>query len=291
MRTCSPTTTSPRRATSSTATPTPVGCSRTRSCTRISAWPSVRQWRNGARRCSRRGGRCTRCGTRPDSAPGPVGSSTTTRPAARSSSRCATSGRTIVCCAQGPWRTDRQPGAGRRVAADIGPGRGRVPRHHLRDLPLGLRDATAQATTTPIRRVASSVSSQPRAAPGSARIQRVRRTGVHVVPRVAPSGGSRARAGHAARCVGEDRILWGTDSIWYGSPQSLIDAFRAFTIPERMQDEFGYPALTDRGEGQDPQHECRGALRRGPSGGTPSRHRRLAPSGASRAQMPASPKT
>jgi len=52
--------------------------------------------------------------------------------------------------------------------------------------------------------------------------------------------------GTLLRCCGEDRILWGTDSIWYGSPQSLIDAFRAFTIPERMQDEFGYPPLTDR---------------------------------------------
>ncbi len=44
---------------------------------------------------------------------------------------------------------------------------------------------------------------------------------------------------------GSERILWGTDSTWYGSPQPLIDAFRAFTIPERMQEEFGYPALTD----------------------------------------------
>ena len=35
--------------------------------------------------------------------------------------------------------------------------------------------------------------------------------------------------------VGEDRILWGTDSVWYGPPQPLIDAFRAFTIPERLQ--------------------------------------------------------
>ncbi len=44
--------------------------------------------------------------------------------------------------------------------------------------------------------------------------------------------------------VGPERILWGTDSIWYGAPQPLIDAFRAFRIPEWMQDEFGYPALT-----------------------------------------------
>jgi predicted TIM-barrel fold metal-dependent hydrolase len=44
--------------------------------------------------------------------------------------------------------------------------------------------------------------------------------------------------------VGPDRIVWGTDSIWYGSPQPLIDAFRTFEIPERMQAEFGYPPLT-----------------------------------------------
>jgi len=44
--------------------------------------------------------------------------------------------------------------------------------------------------------------------------------------------------------VGPDRIVWGTDSIWYGSPQPLIDAFRTFEIPERMQADFGYPALT-----------------------------------------------
>ncbi|MDH3202146.1 MAG: amidohydrolase [Myxococcales bacterium] len=45
--------------------------------------------------------------------------------------------------------------------------------------------------------------------------------------------------------LGEDRILWGTDSIWYGSPQDQISAFRTFQIPQSMQDEFGYPALTD----------------------------------------------
>jgi uncharacterized protein len=50
--------------------------------------------------------------------------------------------------------------------------------------------------------------------------------------------------GKLLRAVGPDRIVWGTDSIWYGSPQPLIDAFRTFEIPERMQEEFGYPALT-----------------------------------------------
>ena len=45
--------------------------------------------------------------------------------------------------------------------------------------------------------------------------------------------------------VGEDRILWGTDSIWYGSPQGQIDAFRTFDITPEFQERFGYPALTD----------------------------------------------
>jgi hypothetical protein len=51
--------------------------------------------------------------------------------------------------------------------------------------------------------------------------------------------------GKLLAAVGEDRILWGTDSVWYGPPQPLIDAFRAFQIPERLQEAYGYPALTD----------------------------------------------
>jgi len=43
---------------------------------------------------------------------------------------------------------------------------------------------------------------------------------------------------------GEDNVLWGTDSIWYGSPQSQIDAFRTFEISQEFQERFGYPALT-----------------------------------------------
>ena len=45
--------------------------------------------------------------------------------------------------------------------------------------------------------------------------------------------------------VGEDRILWGTDSIWYGTPQDQIQALRAFEISEEFQERYGYPALTD----------------------------------------------
>ncbi len=44
--------------------------------------------------------------------------------------------------------------------------------------------------------------------------------------------------------LGEDNVLWGTDSIWYGSPQDQIQALRAFEISEEFQEKFGYPALT-----------------------------------------------
>jgi hypothetical protein len=44
--------------------------------------------------------------------------------------------------------------------------------------------------------------------------------------------------------VGEDRVLWGTDAIWFGSPQPQIMAFRAFQITPEFQQRFGYPALT-----------------------------------------------
>lgn len=44
--------------------------------------------------------------------------------------------------------------------------------------------------------------------------------------------------------LGEDNILWGTDSIWYGSPQDQIQAFRTFQITAEFQERYGYPALT-----------------------------------------------
>ncbi|HEX6377020.1 MAG TPA: amidohydrolase family protein [Allosphingosinicella sp.] len=44
--------------------------------------------------------------------------------------------------------------------------------------------------------------------------------------------------------VGEDNVLWGTDSIWYGSPQDQIQAFRAFQISAALRDAHGYPKIT-----------------------------------------------
>ena len=45
--------------------------------------------------------------------------------------------------------------------------------------------------------------------------------------------------------VGEKRVMWGTDAIWYGSPQPQIMAMRAFQITTEYQDRYGYPVLTD----------------------------------------------
>src|SRR4029077_1289346 len=50
--------------------------------------------------------------------------------------------------------------------------------------------------------------------------------------------------GKLLKRVGENRVLWGTDAVWYGSPQAQIAAFRAFQISDEFQDRFGYPALT-----------------------------------------------
>jgi predicted TIM-barrel fold metal-dependent hydrolase len=50
--------------------------------------------------------------------------------------------------------------------------------------------------------------------------------------------------GKLLRHVGEDNVLWGTDSIWYGSPQDQIQAFRAFQIADALVQQHGYPALS-----------------------------------------------
>lgn len=49
--------------------------------------------------------------------------------------------------------------------------------------------------------------------------------------------------GKLFRHVGEDNVLWGTDSIWYGSPQDQIQAFRSFQIDEALCEAHGYPRL------------------------------------------------
>ena len=51
--------------------------------------------------------------------------------------------------------------------------------------------------------------------------------------------------GKLLKRVGENRVLWGTDAVWYGSPQPQIMALRAFHISAEYQARYGYPALSD----------------------------------------------
>jgi len=50
--------------------------------------------------------------------------------------------------------------------------------------------------------------------------------------------------GMMLEAFGPDHILWGTDSIWWGSPQWQIEAFRRFQIPDDLRTRFGFPSLT-----------------------------------------------
>jgi hypothetical protein len=50
--------------------------------------------------------------------------------------------------------------------------------------------------------------------------------------------------GKLLKYCGPDNVLWGTDSIWYGSPQDQIQAFRAFQIAPEFREKNGYPEIT-----------------------------------------------
>jgi hypothetical protein len=50
--------------------------------------------------------------------------------------------------------------------------------------------------------------------------------------------------GKLLRYFGEERVCWGTDSLWYGSPQDQIQALRSFEISDSFQEQYGYPPLT-----------------------------------------------
>jgi predicted TIM-barrel fold metal-dependent hydrolase len=50
--------------------------------------------------------------------------------------------------------------------------------------------------------------------------------------------------GKLLTACGEKNVLWGTDSIWYGSPQDQIQAFRTFQIAPDVREAYGYPELT-----------------------------------------------
>jgi predicted TIM-barrel fold metal-dependent hydrolase len=52
-----------------------------------------------------------------------------------------------------------------------------------------------------------------------------------------------AMLGQLIQGLGSDHVIWGTDSVWYGSPQWQIEALRRLEIPEDMQEKHGFAAL------------------------------------------------
>jgi hypothetical protein len=49
--------------------------------------------------------------------------------------------------------------------------------------------------------------------------------------------------GTLVKGLGADHVIWGTDSLWYGSPQWQIEAMRRLEIPEDMQKKHGFKPL------------------------------------------------
>jgi predicted TIM-barrel fold metal-dependent hydrolase len=49
--------------------------------------------------------------------------------------------------------------------------------------------------------------------------------------------------GQLVQGLGADRVVWGTDAIWTGSPQWQIEALRRLEIPEDMQRRYGWAPL------------------------------------------------
>jgi predicted TIM-barrel fold metal-dependent hydrolase len=50
--------------------------------------------------------------------------------------------------------------------------------------------------------------------------------------------------GQLLKYWGSKRVVFGTDSLWYGSPQWQIEALWRFQIPDAIASKFGYPQLT-----------------------------------------------
>ena len=52
-----------------------------------------------------------------------------------------------------------------------------------------------------------------------------------------------AMIGTLIKGLGQEKVIWGTDSVWYGSPQWQIEALRRLEIPEDMRKKHGFAPL------------------------------------------------
>jgi predicted TIM-barrel fold metal-dependent hydrolase len=56
--------------------------------------------------------------------------------------------------------------------------------------------------------------------------------------------------GKNIKVYGVDHVIWGTDCLWWGSPQWVIEAFKRFQISDELCDKFGYAKLTKADKAQ-----------------------------------------
>ncbi len=52
--------------------------------------------------------------------------------------------------------------------------------------------------------------------------------------------------GKNIKYYGSNHVVWGTDCLWWGSPQWAIDAFKRFQISDEFCEKFGYKKLTKK---------------------------------------------
>ncbi len=52
--------------------------------------------------------------------------------------------------------------------------------------------------------------------------------------------------GKNIKYYGADHVVWGTDCLWWGSPQWGIDALKRFQISDEMCEKFGYKKITNQ---------------------------------------------
>jgi predicted TIM-barrel fold metal-dependent hydrolase len=50
--------------------------------------------------------------------------------------------------------------------------------------------------------------------------------------------------GKNVKYYGSDHVIWGTDCLWWGAPQWVIDAMKRFQISDELCEKFGYTKLT-----------------------------------------------
>ena len=131
-----------------------------------------------------------------------------------------------------------------RLARRRGPGGAQAPRHELRGYHSGFEANVARALHEghghghePTDLVDGTRGDRPER-------ERLRRDGHVVVVRDALPDQAAHFLGKLLRYIGEDNVLWGTDCLFYGSPQPMIQAMRAFQISAEFQERYGYPKLT-----------------------------------------------